>query len=395
MGSLSQINSLHPPPRLGDMSVPNSQPSEVVSSVVTADPSSSVSISGGALGGVVVLDQERKIRREIANSNERRRMQSINAGFQSLRTLLPQHEGEKLSKAAILQQTAEYIYSLEQEKTRLLAQNCQLKGLLSLSQSHVEDGAASTTASTDAQHGGNGPTLSVTSSVPTLTTSSGIKRRRSKHDQGVMPAADSSKKATSAIGISSNVQTSEKKLTVQDEEVALRLLPTTTSAEIKRTLLTEAPPDIKTCRIIVAPNSENLLAEDLLIDSGGIKESCNAAEKGKASTTMSKVEPIPSIMSPGSSIEKDNSSTSRSYIVTTSSSRHNLDSIVEAIRHLEGDHLFTTPESATLTVSSSGEVVGPQQVAGEEVVEYTADEKSGSPAIEEESRSVIIVKNCS
>ena len=52
----------------------------------------------------------------------------------------------------------------------------------------------------------------------------------------------------------------------------------------------------------------------------------------------------------------------RSYIVTTSSSRHNLDSIVEAIRHLEGDHLFTAPESATLTVSSSGEVVGPQQV---------------------------------
>ena len=27
-------------------------------------------------------------------------------------------QGEKLSKAAILQQTAEYIYSLEQEKTR-------------------------------------------------------------------------------------------------------------------------------------------------------------------------------------------------------------------------------------------------------------------------------------
>jgi len=383
------------------MSVPNSQPSEVVSSVVTADPSSSVSMSTGVIGGVVVLDQgceqERKIRREIANSNERRRMQSINAGFQSLRTLLPQHEGEKLSKAAILQQTAEYIYSLEQEKTRLLAQNCQLKRLLSLSQSHIEDGTTSTVASTVAQHvGGNDPTLSVTSSsVPTLTTSSGIKRRKSKHDQGVMSAADSSKKAISAIGISSNIQTSAKKLTVQDEEVALRLLPTATPAEIKRTLVTESPPEIKTCRIIVAPNSENLLAENLLIDSGGIKETSNAAEKGKASATMSKVEPIPSIMSSGSSIEKESSSTSRSYIVTTSSSRHNLDSIVEAIRHLEGDHLFTAPESATLTVSSSGEVVGPQQVAGEEVVEYMADEKSGSPAIEDESRSVIIVKNCS
>ncbi|XP_044159782.1 transcription factor AP-4 isoform X1 [Bufo gargarizans] len=72
-------------------------------------------------------DQERRIRREIANSNERRRMQSINAGFQSLKTLIPHTDGEKLSKAAILQQTADYIFSLEQEKTRLLQQNTQLK----------------------------------------------------------------------------------------------------------------------------------------------------------------------------------------------------------------------------------------------------------------------------
>lgn len=76
------------------------------------------------------MEQEKRMRREIANSNERRRMQSINAGFQSLRQLLPHHEGEKLSKAAILQQTAEYIYQLEQEKTQLLSQNCQLKRLV-------------------------------------------------------------------------------------------------------------------------------------------------------------------------------------------------------------------------------------------------------------------------
>ena len=43
-------------------------------------------------------EQDKRIRREIANSNERRRMQSINSGFQSLRTLLPNHDGEKLSK---------------------------------------------------------------------------------------------------------------------------------------------------------------------------------------------------------------------------------------------------------------------------------------------------------
>lgn len=46
------------------------------------------------------MDQEKRLRREIANSNERRRMQSINAGFQSLRNLLPHHEGEKLSKVS-------------------------------------------------------------------------------------------------------------------------------------------------------------------------------------------------------------------------------------------------------------------------------------------------------
>jgi len=44
------------------------------------------------------LDQDKRMRREIANCNERRRMQSINSGFQSLKTLLPHHDSEKLSK---------------------------------------------------------------------------------------------------------------------------------------------------------------------------------------------------------------------------------------------------------------------------------------------------------
>jgi len=44
---------------------------------------------------------ERKVRREIANSNERKRMQSINAGFQSLRLLLPRTgQVDRLSKVS-------------------------------------------------------------------------------------------------------------------------------------------------------------------------------------------------------------------------------------------------------------------------------------------------------
>ncbi|KAI4480762.1 hypothetical protein M0804_009859, partial [Polistes exclamans] len=62
-----------------------------------------VALNGNNVVGRVTprshMEQEKRIRREIANSNERRRMQSINAGFQSLRTLLPHHEGEKLSKS--------------------------------------------------------------------------------------------------------------------------------------------------------------------------------------------------------------------------------------------------------------------------------------------------------
>ncbi|CAL4064256.1 unnamed protein product [Meganyctiphanes norvegica] len=112
------------------------------------------------------MEQEKRIRREIANSNERRRMQSINAGFASLKTLLPHHEGEKLSKAAILQQTAEYIYQLEQEKTRLLSQNCQLKRLVNQQQHHADNEGGSPS-------GGDSPCRSPSNDTPGHTNVDG------------------------------------------------------------------------------------------------------------------------------------------------------------------------------------------------------------------------------
>ena len=45
------------------------------------------------------VERERRVRREIANSNERRRMQSINQGYNCLKSMLPLVDGgEKLSK---------------------------------------------------------------------------------------------------------------------------------------------------------------------------------------------------------------------------------------------------------------------------------------------------------
>lgn len=56
------------------------------------------SVGSGGGGG----NDDKRIRRQIANCNERRRMQSINAGFQVLRQLLPRKDGEKISKVTIL-----------------------------------------------------------------------------------------------------------------------------------------------------------------------------------------------------------------------------------------------------------------------------------------------------
>lgn len=94
--------------------------------------------SGGNAGGRALtdrrrrghLDSEHKKRRAIANSNERKRMQSINAGFNSLRNLVCPKSGNKLSKAAILKYTADFIKSLLAEKQRLLANNRLLEQVL-------------------------------------------------------------------------------------------------------------------------------------------------------------------------------------------------------------------------------------------------------------------------
>lgn len=50
------------------------------------------------------VERERRLRREIANSNERRRMQSINHGYNMLKNMLPVTDGsEKLSKVSYLE----------------------------------------------------------------------------------------------------------------------------------------------------------------------------------------------------------------------------------------------------------------------------------------------------
>ena len=71
-------------------------------------------------------------KRELANYNERRRMQTINSGFDSLKALLPGVLArEKMSKAVTLQRVAEYVRTLQQTNEALETENTSLKRKLS------------------------------------------------------------------------------------------------------------------------------------------------------------------------------------------------------------------------------------------------------------------------
>lgn len=60
-------------------------------------------LTGLANNAAMFIEDDKRKRRAIANSNERRRMQSINAGFQTLKSLIPHSSGEKLSKVSFIE----------------------------------------------------------------------------------------------------------------------------------------------------------------------------------------------------------------------------------------------------------------------------------------------------
>ncbi|KAL0880781.1 hypothetical protein ABMA27_001978 [Loxostege sticticalis] len=265
--------------------------------------------------GSKTMEAEKRIRREIANSNERRRMQSINAGFQALRTLLPRHEGEKLSKAAILQQTAEYIYSLEQEKTRLLSQNCQLKRLLN-------------------QHeGGEIPLKKRKSDIlthvtpPTIipdSTDDAIANSRSPEPVAVITVTSVPPKKESD---------GDMRVQLERERRLRRLLE-----ERLHTLETQMYPDGREMpRPVIHFDQTNVT--ECKVEKDETEPAATVVEPPTTAAPLLeaaiKAEPRVEVeMLPEAAHEPP----SRLYNPNTS--RQNLETIVEAIRHLEGDHLF-------------------------------------------------------
>ncbi|XP_023935375.1 transcription factor AP-4 [Bicyclus anynana] len=258
--------------------------------------------------GSKTMEAEKRIRREIANSNERRRMQSINAGFQALRTLLPRHEGEKLSKAAILQQTAEYIYSLEQEKTRLLSQNCQLKRLLN-------------------QHEGGDIPLKkrkseIITHVPSIipdSTDDTVTNSRSPEPVPVITVSGVTQKKESESGELRVQLDRERQLRrlLEDRLTSMETQITHTVVHFEETEATDCKMEKEQEEKAPPPEPERPVVAAPLLE---------AAIKAEPRV---EVEVLP---------DAAHDAPSRLYLPSTS--RQNLETIVEAIRHLEGDHLF-------------------------------------------------------
>lgn len=316
------------------------------------------------------MEQEKKIRREIANSNERRRMQSINSGFASLRTLLPHHEGEKLSKAAILQQTAEYIYSLEQEKTRLLSQNCQLKRLLGQTQHLVDTDETDSAPAPKRRLIDTGQKLLLEDEEDLNEVQNKLERERRTRmaleervrvlEGQMYQGGNNSNRKQVIQRYSTDEQQHEHQLHEQHVE-------TCTETE---------PMDYNQGQTILTPAAKKHGGiETLVIDqSGRLPSIIQCAMKGDG--TRVEVEQIPRLSELTNettqaveiaSVQDPETGATRQYIVTQmcdSTSKQNLETIVEAIRHLEGDHLFS-------------EESGPHQVVKEEVVESCIIEDNG------------------
>ncbi|KAG5889557.1 hypothetical protein JTB14_018542 [Gonioctena quinquepunctata] len=293
-------------------------------------------INKGGEPPTATMEQEKRIRREIANSNERRRMQSINNGFQSLRSLLPHHEGEKLSKAAILQQTAEYIYSLEQEKTRLLSQNCQLKRLVN----QHEGGElppkkrktdliipALAVESTDEGLGSMSPELIVTvNTPPDCATDLKLQLERERSMRLLLEDQVRQLEAQLYQQQQQQQQTQIFEMEADAEEtIGMQLVAADSLPPVGHTQTVVCSP----------PNSRSSSPVPIVVPEQRIPSVLEAAIKAEPKV---EVERLPS---PNTSPHEE---TGTRVAYHSNTSRQNLETIVEAIRHLEGDHMFDEPQ---------------------------------------------------
>uniref|UniRef100_T1IEK4 Uncharacterized protein n=1 Tax=Rhodnius prolixus TaxID=13249 RepID=T1IEK4_RHOPR len=251
-----------------------------------------------------------------------------------------------LSYAAILQQTAEYIYQLEQEKTRLLSQNCHLKRLL-----NQHEGEASATSKKRKADSG----LVVTVNHP--FTESG--------DEGADLILNNIEVDTNVAGSTNDLIDVRVQL---DRERRLRMLLEDQVRSLESQLYPERIREITQQVQLQYQQRDDIQHHKLVIVSANALQPVAHTETVIATVTSPPTSPrLPSILEAAikaepkveverlpspHSVHEERMSQARVYLASTS--RQNLETIVEAIRHLEGDNLFSDislPQEAPLALT--------------------------------------------
>lgn len=257
-------------------------------------------------------------------------------------------------QAAILQQTAEYIYALEQEKTRLLSQNCQLKRLLNQHEGGDIPIKKRKTEAILAEIPEDLPENVTTESVAIISVVENSNTVPSSEITDLRVQLDRERRLR--IVLEDQVRTLESQMypdslrdlshqiTLQYENT--EVMETEVEEEGEElaemvTLLPEPPLEEELC-----PLEECLLEEsDRTLQVRPLSPVNMVMEAPRSPTPLQvpvplmeaaiKVEPKVKVEVVG---EEAGAEPSRLYLASTS--RQNLETIVEAIRHLEGDQLF-------------------------------------------------------
>ncbi|KAL1506358.1 hypothetical protein ABEB36_005738 [Hypothenemus hampei] len=319
--------------------------------------------------------------------------------------------------AAILQQTAEYIYSLEQEKTRLLSQNCQLKRLVGQHEGGElppkkrlkSSELIIPTISTEPADEGLGSMSPEPVKLITLTVSNNSNTSESPNE--LKMALD--RERNLRLLLEDQVRQLEQQLFHQQQAVHI----TTVHKKNKKVpqqqtqiqFITEEPEEITGLQLVTADSLPPVAHTQTIVCSAPPSR-CSSPEATLTSITVTEEERLPSVLkaaikaepkveverlpSPNNVHEEINSSTIYSV---SNTSRQNLETIVEAIRHLEGDHMFCDDSTVGASVTVTTTPPDPQEIplaltTRPDYVEYSA----ATVQQHQQSRpGVIVVKQAS
>ncbi|KAH7966553.1 hypothetical protein HPB49_017459 [Dermacentor silvarum] len=269
--------------------------------------------------------------------------------------------GERLKDhkrdAAILQHTAEYIYQLEQEKTRLLSQNSQLKRLLNCQMSQDSDGSSSDSPLPKRKKGDNMDDEGIAGMSPQDT--------ETKEDV-LRELVDLRVQLERERRLRMILEDQARGMEAQAYTERIREAP---AAAPHHKVKTEEVADTTKAAVVVAqpPPEQQVLATSQFSPAPAPV----ALPAGSASPPRAHPQPPEPLPSPVADLPQDLSTHSMQPtapaatavtptvatreevavppLQSSPTSRQNLETIVEAIRHLEGDHLFRDDEPRCAT----------------------------------------------